>query len=725
MAARGDRRINSTSYEHPQETHLLDLHYAMRYNNAGEPELRVNASGVTIAGNVDVDRVRIWDGTNNLILEQPNNDGDPTTPWTVPTENHNMVFNGTTWDRMRGTIADGVLVQLSNGSIAVTQSTSPWVVTGNANVSVTGNISGITTLPAVTGNVGVSGNVSITQLPGIRGNVTVDNYTGNVRITDMPGITGNVAITDGGGSITVDFDRPVAITDNGGSLTVDGTVTANINGSVPVDFAATSVTAFEELFAVGIFPELQVDAVYGVPTDNMSVRQVGTGTAGDLTHESVFYADSGTTSGSVGQVATKNYMRYRPGQGAMARWTAAFTCSAGTAGVEGARQLSGLFHIGEGYFFGMSGSGTAGETGLGILHSYGGEPEIRTLTINTAPTGAQTATITLNGVDYTVSLVSESAAACAARIANGNSYGGIWRVDYVSNTVTWTSKSAGEKNSTYSFSSTGSGTLATGTFARLNQGVASTNDWTYQSSWNGTAIAGILPDKLNVYAVDFRWLGAGIVRFFMENPTTGHMTLVHTQHWANQHDRPHTYNPSFRLGWTSSVIGTPSQAGRVLGASAMAAIQGPVEQTSYSKSWYAIDSSTRAQNTLHHLLSIHNPFHRNGSENTQELICQDLSVALQNTDPAVVFLFINATPSTNLLYTAIPQTDVVQSTTAATFDSSTNLPVSVFTVGISGNSQFDLLPFNLGLAPGDTLNICVRSSNQITNSSVGIVWRPY
>ena len=39
------------------------------------------------------------------------------------------------------------------------------------------------------------GNVSITQMPGIRGNVNVDNFPSNIRITDMPGITGNVNTT--------------------------------------------------------------------------------------------------------------------------------------------------------------------------------------------------------------------------------------------------------------------------------------------------------------------------------------------------------------------------------------------------------------------------------------------------------------------------------------------------------------------------------------------------
>ena len=39
-----DRRQNTTNYEHPQETNLLNIHKAMQYNTDGEPEIRVTNS---------------------------------------------------------------------------------------------------------------------------------------------------------------------------------------------------------------------------------------------------------------------------------------------------------------------------------------------------------------------------------------------------------------------------------------------------------------------------------------------------------------------------------------------------------------------------------------------------------------------------------------------------------------------------------------------------------
>lgn len=44
--ARGDKRLNSTDYEHPQETNLLNVHRAMEYNPIGQPMLRTTGSSV-------------------------------------------------------------------------------------------------------------------------------------------------------------------------------------------------------------------------------------------------------------------------------------------------------------------------------------------------------------------------------------------------------------------------------------------------------------------------------------------------------------------------------------------------------------------------------------------------------------------------------------------------------------------------------------------------------
>jgi len=172
----GVRNDNSTDYEHPDESNLLNLHKAMQYNNAGEPVIRVHVDGISLDGDVTVDKVKLWDGTNTLAFDLPNNDAE-TAPWSLPTESHNMVFNGSTWDRMRGNTTDGVLTKLTNsyvpiskntnanssdnpifvnvvngtltiaepvtvdGTVTVNQGTNPWTVTGSVNATINGEVS--------------------------------------------------------------------------------------------------------------------------------------------------------------------------------------------------------------------------------------------------------------------------------------------------------------------------------------------------------------------------------------------------------------------------------------------------------------------------------------------------------------------------------------------------------------------------------------------------------
>jgi len=160
----GVRNQNSTNYVHPDEPNLLNLHKAMVYRD-DEPHLRVTLGGdnITITGDVNlVDAVRI----NN-------------------------------------TEAQMIPVYLVGNVLTVNQGTTPWY----ANANIIGNISGITTLPAITGNVGVSGNIEISRMPAISGNVKIEQMPG-IAITSLPEV-----------EIKNDAGNPITVT---GSVTTIG-----------------------------------------------------------------------------------------------------------------------------------------------------------------------------------------------------------------------------------------------------------------------------------------------------------------------------------------------------------------------------------------------------------------------------------------------------------------------------------------------------------------------
>lgn len=71
------------------------------------------------------------------------------------------------------------------------------------------------------------------------------------------------------------------------------------------------------------------------------------------------------------------------------------------------------------------------------------------------------------------------------------------------------------------------------------------------SAWDdpldGTGASGMTIDntKLNVWQIQFQYLGAGAIIISVEDDTTGNFVEVHRVHYANQYTVPSVYNPNF------------------------------------------------------------------------------------------------------------------------------------------------------------------------------------
>ena len=702
----GVQNPNSTSYVHPDEPNLLNLHKAMTYDPiTGEPHLRVFLGGdtITISGNVNlVDNVRV----NN-------------------------------------TEAQKIPMYIVGNTIAVTQGTTPWY----ANANIIGNISGITTLPAITGNVGVSGNVRITDMPGITGNVGV---SGNVEISRMPGVTGNVGVSG-----NVEISRMPGVTGNvhiygniGGSdlpVTVNqGTSPwiTNISNTTPITVAQSdvAVTAFDEPISVPLTPVLQADAQYGLDPDFWVTTKLNGGNI-TVSEFNTWQVSSGTSPGGYARLATSKYMSYQSGQGSIFRWTAAFTATGtdkNALGVNNIVQNTGPVDREDGYTFGYSGSTDTADNNrrqkIGILHRRNGKVEIRRLTVTTPPGGSQTANITLNGVSYSVAITNSAtpeytanqiATALKANVTAANT----WDIEGCNGTVTFSYYSPGAKSGTYSFSSSGTGTTAVAAFSQVAAGSTPSDEWTYVDQWDNQSIT-FDPTKLNVYQIDMRWLGAGRVRFFMEDPTTGKMVLVHTQKFAGSQTYPHINKPALRVAYRSGTTNpaiTPGQDVIVRGSSVFTGVQGIRTQTGSSQGRYNIDSNSKAKDLVHHLISLQNPFVRAGGVNKASLSLQTLTVAAQGQDPSVIYIVKDAFGLSDVLaYIAIPNTTPAMfaqySISQVTADLSTQRISNVQTLGINSSATFDLGAYNLTIAPGETISIFISSSGALTRTATGLTW---
>lgn len=630
----------------------------------------------------------------------------------------------------------------SNGS-AITEVNPLPVTLGSSNINIIGNIS-IPTTVNVASSPEDPVHVHITEI-GTSGNLLANN------VSYMPiggDITGNVIITSGNidanvtGTVTVSsITSNVNVTQATSPWIVSGNSTisgGNINVSNLPD---VSVTAFEEPLAVGITPVIQGSAVYGLDPDfwNQSVLRGGTIST---TPYSLFQVASGTSPGGYARLATTSYVTYQPGEGMMFRWTAAFTTTAdanattkNATGITSIVQNTGPIDRENGFSIGYS--GVAG-TKIGILHRRAGFVETRQLTVTTAPTGAQTANVTLNGTSFSINLTTSTstqytAAQIAQQLKLNATADNLWDIEACDSIVTFVYYTPGPQNGAYSFSSAGSGTLAAASFSQLQAGSSPIDTWTYIDQWNGNVPASFDPTKLNVYGMDLRWLGAGRIRFFMEDPTTGKINLIHTITWTKDQTGlyPHVRNPALRIiyrsGTTNPAI-TPSTNVIVSGASIFGAIQGEIIQSGMSQGYYNTDSTNRAQNVVHHLMSLQNPFTRNGLVNKSSLIIQDLTVSAQGNDPSVIFVIKNPVSASDLIvFNPIPNNNpyyfAQYSTSVVSANISLESPANIQTLGINSSAAFDLKPYNLTLNPGDIVSVFFISTSQVSRTAVGMTWR--
>lgn len=530
---------------------------------------------------------------------------------------------------------------------------------------------------------------------------------------------------------TTNYDHPEdpALNDLHQSMDYDlqGKPLLRVAASLSGPSIAGQVSAFGEPLAISPTAVIQLDAIYGTTTDVIQTYTNGTGSSAGSNNQ-VFRVESGTTAGGYGVLRSKRFMRYRPGQGIVSRFTAAFT-----TGVANSLQFAGLSNQENRVVFGYNG------TRFGVCRSSGGKATILLMTMTTAPNAAQTATITLNGVAYTVTLANTSADVAIQTIVNRvGGYGG-WVFQQTDGAMLWLAPTLGPMNGTFSFTSTGN---AAATFVVKQAGVAQTDNWTYQEDWNidkmdgsnkiDTNPSGMTLDhtKLNVYQINMRWLGAGVISYAMEDQASGTMVYVHKEHYTNQNTVPHTLNPSFKI--TYAVYNTTNTSNvTVIGASMYGAVEGTIFLNELTRS-KANSKTNLAKDLVHHCMTIKNSVVTNGLAganngnyiiNAKEAIVKQLSLSIQGQDPSNVYLFFDAEGfSSQHLYNLIPSCNEVFSTVTGTFNLATDTPVYTGIVGINGTINVDLTSYRLTIPPGSQLSIAIQSTAAVSRMDCALTW---
>lgn len=304
-------------------------------------------------------------------------------------------------------------------------------------------------------------------------------------------------------------------------------------------------TAFGEAAVAEPSPVVQVQFPYNINTHIWEIRDNG-GTASVVDNMANLSTGAGANQSST--ILSRTPVKYNPGQGGKVPFTAIFDTA-----VANNTQYVGIGNTTDGYFFGYEG------TVFGVLMRKGGLPETRRLAITTASNTAEDIVITLNGVAENVTVTAAGADTPTTRVVTANeiaahdfsNVGEGWEVHNMGASIFFTSFSDGAKSGTFEITTA---TTAAGTFTQGLAGVTATETIVAQTDWNrdkmdGTGGSGMTLDttKGNVYKITYQWLGFGPVDYFVEEPVTKRLFLVHRVEYNNANVVSSVNNPTLPL----------------------------------------------------------------------------------------------------------------------------------------------------------------------------------
>lgn len=389
---------------------------------------------------------------------------------------------------------------------------------------------------------------------------------------------------------------------------------------------------FGSIHVENILPVFQTDAVYGINDNQVATVTTFSGTA--TADDACFVIGTGTTIYSAAAIQSRKRLKYRPGQGVIARFTGLFS-----APVSNSYQVIGIGHSEDGVYFGYK------NLEFGILYSNRGVREARLLTITTGSSTNENITITLNGTANTVAVTNSGNIYRTAWEISQGSYSGF-RTSLQGATVLFLSNDAGPRSGVYSYTAT----TMIGSFSQIKAGVAAIETFIPQSSWNadkldGTGASGYTADwtKGNIFQINMQYLGFGALVFKVETITAGSNNAT----WTNVHiiKLPNTLitssfrNPSFPF--TMAVYSAGSTTNLTAKCASFAGfIEGQKVMHGNRYSYYNQSTSVAAASYLA-LFSVQNVRYYKGISNQTVINLVSICGAIKHTSPGSIYLIKN------------------------------------------------------------------------------------
>ena len=465
---------------------------------------------------------------------------------------------------------------------------------------------------------------------------------------------------------------------------------------------------FGSLHTENITPVFQCDGVYGINSGLVTTSTALNGTA--TTSNSSFSISTGTTQYAQAGIQSRKRLRYRPGQGVIGRFTATFSTPASQS-----YQVVGFGHSEDGVYFGYK------NTTFGILYNVRGVREVQTLTVTVGATVSSNVTITLNDVAFTVPVTNASnVQRTVYEIATYASYTG-WKAEPRGATVVFVADAVGNKTGAFTF---GAGTTnAAASFSETMAGVAATETFIPQSSWNGDRMDGtdesgytLDPSKGNVYQIHIQYLGYGPVVFQVEIPGDGannsEFATVHSMNFPNTLTATTFGNPSFPFTMAVYSAGSTTNLTVTVGSFA-GFIEGHKMLHGNRFSYFNQLTSVGANNYQAFFTILNTRYY--GSRTNQAVInLKTVSAALKHTSPCIFYLIKNGTLAGNPNFTQYATNSCSYVDTAATTVTFSTNDQLIWTGHLGDTGDIDH-HFNsteleeLTLQPGEWVTLAAKS----------------
>lgn len=369
-------------------------------------------------------------------------------------------------------------------------------------------------------------------------------------------------------------------------------------------------------------PIAQINAIYNIGDQAEAFEGFG----GVVTAtDAVFRCTTSTDPNSFAGVLSRRSVTYRAGQGLLARFSAVFGTPAAVN-----RQQAGFTSNTDALMFGYDG------TTFGVLREHGGFAEVQTLTVTVAAAGAENATVTVDGVGYTVPLTAGTVEHNAQEIAESlHAQVPLQRIAANGATVVTVGFFATPLGS-FAFTS---GT-AVAAWVQTTAGVTPIREHIPQASWNVDPMPSLDPTLGNVYQIQTQWLGFGNVNFYVEDPEDGRFRLVHRLKYPNTSVTPSLSNPTLKVGWFNGNAG--GVTGTTLsGSSAAGFVEGKLMYHGNPRSAEA--ENVAVTSTEENLIAIRNRWDYGSRANKVEAQLTAISMASDSTKITHIALYKNAT----------------------------------------------------------------------------------